>query len=188
MPNNFTVPGLDQQQAQEIIGLLEQRLVALADLALTLKHIHWNVVGPNFIAVHELLDTQVEAVRAMTDAVAERIATLGGVPIGTPGHIVSHRTWDDYGIGKSYAQEHLAALDLVYDGVITDHRDAIMRLDELDLVTQDLLIGQSTQLEQFQWFVRAHLEDRDGRLKHDGATSEAEAVRAVADDAYRATA
>ena len=34
----------------------------------------------NFIAVHEMLDPQVDTVRLQTDAVAERIATMGGEP------------------------------------------------------------------------------------------------------------
>lgn len=157
MANNFTVPGLDQSAGDQIAGMLDERLVALADLGLTLKHIHWNVVGPNFIAVHEMLDVHVEAVRAMTDQTAERIATLGGVPVGTPAYLAKHRTWDDYHLGKAGTQEHLAALDLVYTGVIGDHRAVITRLDDLDLVTQDMLIGQVAQLEQYQWFVRAHL-------------------------------
>jgi starvation-inducible DNA-binding protein len=187
MANNFTVPGLDQSAGDEIVALLDQRLVALADLALTLKHIHWNVVGPNFIAVHEMLDVQVEAVREMTDQTAERIATLGGVPVGTPGAIVARRDWDDYSLGKAHTQEHLAALDLAYAGLIADHRGAIKRLDELDLVTQDLLIGHVAQLEQFQWFVRAHLEDRQGNLKHVGATTEVDAADAVRAKEYRAS-
>lgn len=187
MPNNFTVPGLDQSTGDQVVALLDERLVALADLSLTLKHIHWNVVGPNFMAVHEMLDVQVEAVRAMTDQTAERIATMGGVPVGTPGAIVRRRSWDDYGIGKADGQEHLAALDLVYSGVIADHRQVIARLDELDLVTQDMLVEHVAQLEQFQWFVRAHLEDSGGNLKHVGATSEAQAAEAVRAQEYRAS-
>jgi starvation-inducible DNA-binding protein len=31
-------------------------------------------------------------------------------------------------------------------------------LDELDPVSQDMIISQLNQLEQYQWFVRAHLE------------------------------
>lgn len=179
MANNFTVPGLDQSAGDQIAGMLDERLVALADLGLTLKHIHWNVVGPHFIAVHEMLDVHVAAVRAMTDQTAERIATLGGVPVGTPGALVARRTWEDYHLGKADTQEHLAALDLVYTGVIGDHRAVIKRLDDLDLVTQDMLIGQVAQLEQFQWFVRAHLEDREGRIRSDGATTERGAAAAV---------
>ncbi|MDV6314903.1 DNA starvation/stationary phase protection protein Dps [Idiomarina sp. HP20-50] len=161
----FTAPGVDNQAAQDTIALLDNRLVALIDLQLTLKHIHWNVVGPNFIGVHEMLDPQVDAVREMTDTIAERIATMGGVPVGTPKSIVDRRTWDEYSIGKGLVTEHLGALNKVYDGINSDHRKAIDKLSELDPVSEDMLTGQLAELEQFQWFVRAHIESSSGELK-----------------------
>src|SRR5882757_8479945 len=112
----YTVPSLTPEQGAEVAEILQQRLHALNDLHLTLKHVHWNVVGPHFIGVHEMIDPQVEAVRAMVDEIAERIATLGGVPIGTPGALVAARTWEDYALGRATTTAHLAALDGVYDG------------------------------------------------------------------------
>jgi starvation-inducible DNA-binding protein len=156
---------------------MQERLVALLDLQLTLKHIHWNVVGMNFIAIHQMLDPQVDAVRAMSDAVAERIATMGGEPKGTPGAIASGRTWDDYGIDRAPTVQHLMALDEVYSGVIADHRNAQERLGELDAVSQDLFIGHLGELELFQWFVRAHLKDASGDVSH-RSTSEPKLRRA----------
>lgn len=161
----FTAPGIKNDSAHQAIAVLEKRLVALLDLQLTLKHIHWNVVGPNFIGVHEMLDPQVDAVREMTDTIAERIATLGGEPLGTPGAIVNGRSWDDYGFGKALVTDHLVALDKVYTGVNKDHRKAIDTLGELDPVSEDMVTGQLAQLEQFQWFVRAHIESATGELK-----------------------
>lgn len=161
----FTAPGIKNESAQDAIALLEDRLVALLDLQLTLKHVHWNVVGPNFIGVHEMLDPQVDSVREMTDTIAERIATLGGVPAGTPQAIVDRRSWQDYSIGRGLVTEHLVALDKVYNGVNKDHRDALNKLSELDPVSEDMLTGQLAELEQFQWFVRAHIESASGELK-----------------------
>ena len=142
------------------------------DLHLTLKHVHWNVVGPNFIGVHEMIDPQVELVRGYADEAAERIATLGASPQGTPGAIINDRTWDDYSVNRDNVQAHLAALDLVYTGIIEDTRKNIERLDDIDLVSQDLLIGHSGELEKFQWFVRAHLESSGGQLAHEGKKTE----------------
>ncbi|WP_432491612.1 Dps family protein [Kineococcus gypseus] len=173
----YTVPGLTPEQGGEVAAILQNRLTALTDLHLTLKHVHWNVVGPNFIAVHEMLDPQVDAVREMADAVAERIATLGASPVGTPGALVAERDWDDYSIGRAGAIEHLGALDLVYAGVLTDHRAAIEATGELDPVTEDLLTNQTGQLEQYHWFVRAHLETASGDLSTAGARSEVQATR-----------
>lgn len=171
----FTIPGISTKDSVELIRLLQQRLVSLTDLALTLKHIHWNVIGPHFIAVHTMLDPQVEAVNPMIDETAERIATLGGEPKGTPGALVEARTWDDYSLNRAPALEHLAALDLVYAGVIEDHRAAVAATESLDPVTQDMLIGQLEKLELFQWFVRGHLESLEGDLVTRGARTETEA-------------
>jgi starvation-inducible DNA-binding protein len=168
----YTVPGIDEKDAGTVVALLQDRLNALNDLALTLKHVHWNVVGPHFIAVHLMLDPQVDAVRLMVDTTAERIATLGGSPQGTPGAIVAQRSWDDYSVGRDDAIAHLGALDVVYTGVIESHREAIEATDEPDPVTQDMLIAQSAQLEQFQWFVRAHLENSAGQLTTGSANTE----------------
>ena len=126
----YTVPSMTPEQGAEVAGVLQGRLDALNDLALTLKHIHWNVVGPHFIAVHEMLDPQVDTAREYADELAERIATLGSSPVGTPGALVKARTWDDYSIGRADAIAHLGALDLVYQGVITDYREAAEAVEE----------------------------------------------------------
>jgi starvation-inducible DNA-binding protein len=175
----FRVPGVSEEDAATVRDLLQQRLTALIDLELTLKHVHWNVVGPHFVAVHEMLDPQVAAVREMVDTTAERLATMGGEPMGTPGFIAKHRTWDDYSLGRDGALAHLGALDQVYSGIVADHRHGIEVTEKADPVTQDMLVGQSAKLEMFQWFVRAHLEDAGGQLSTDGADGE----RAAADQA-----
>ena len=173
---HYTIPGVSQSDAKKVVALLQDRLNALNDLALTLKHIHWNVVGPQFIGVHTMLDPQVDAVRLMVDDLAERIAAMGASPIGTPGALVKARTWDDYDVGRADAIAHMGALDVVYAGIIEAHREAIEKTERLDPVTQDMLIEQSEQLEQFHWFVRAHLEDAGGQLSTGGARTEKSAA------------
>ena len=168
----YTVPGLSLSTGRRTAEILQGRLHALNDLQLTLKHAHWNVVGPGFIGVHEMLDPQIELVRGMVDVLAERIATLGVSPAGTPGALVAARTWDDYTLGRASTLEHLAALDLVYDGVVTDHRAAIETVGELDPVSEDMLIGQVAELELFQWFMRSFLTDADGTLATGEASTE----------------
>lgn len=175
---SYTVPGLSDEQSTQVVTRLQERLSAYNDLHLTLKHVHWNVVGPSFISVHEMIDPQVDVVRGFADEVAERIATMGGSPQGTVGAIAADRTWDDYSIGRDTVTAHLGALDLVYVGVIEDNRKVITMAGEIDPVTEDLLIGQTAELEKFQWFVRAHLEDAGGSLANAGATTEEDAAEA----------
>ncbi len=153
-----TVPGLDSAKAAEITKKLQKRLTGTLDLQLTIKHIHWNVVGPSFIGVHEMLDDQVGPVRTMSDEIAERIAILGGEPKGTPGFIVKDRDWDDYPINRAGVKKHLTELEKAYGGMIEDHRTAISEVAEMDPITEDMLVSQASKLELYQWFVRSHIE------------------------------
>lgn len=181
----FTVPGLDSDAGVRVADGLQQRLMSLVDLGLTLKHIHWNVVGPNFIGVHEMLDPQYQGVSTMVDDLAERVATLGGVPSGLPGRIVEERPWDDYALDRADALSHLAALDLVYTGVIADHRAAMDWIGDLDRVSEDLLIQQASILERYQWFVRSHLADWAGGMANAGADTELDAAKRAATKSSR---
>ncbi|MCF8587855.1 Dps family protein [Gordonia liuliyuniae] len=162
--------------SERLIAALQGRLSALSDLHLTLKHVHWNVVGPSFIGVHQMIDPQVETVRGFADDLAERIAALGGSPCGTTAAIADNRTWDDYSLGRDTVTAHLAALDVVYDGVVGSHRAAIELAGKIDPVSEDMLIGQTGELEKFQWFMRAHLEDPFGDLPHAAQATEAGAA------------
>ncbi|MBN4844921.1 DNA starvation/stationary phase protection protein, partial [Staphylococcus sp. EG-SA-29] len=99
----YTVPGLSVDGGHQVAEILQPRLHALNDLQLTLKHAHWNVVGRNFIGVHEMLDPQIELVRGYADELAERMSALGVAPNGLPGDLVQTRDWEDYKLGRASA-------------------------------------------------------------------------------------
>lgn len=156
---------MNTDTAEEVASVLQERLSTLIDLSLILKHIHWNVVGMGFVAVHEMMDTQTDSVRMMVDAVAERISTLGGVAAGLAGQVSEMRDADgDYELGRAEVMAHLGALDKVYEEVTAGHRSAIERVAELDPITEDLLIGQAGDLEMAHWFIRAHISNVEGEL------------------------
>jgi len=153
-----SVPYLTAAERDAIVEALQQSLYALNDLHLTLKHVHWNVEGPNFIAVHEMIDPQVDDVRLMADAIAERIAMLGGVPDGRSGALVEHRTWPEYPVGRAGTTEHLEALAKYFDEIIkVHHNSSEVSGDNGDDVTAGIVQGQLEELEKYNWFVRAHL-------------------------------
>ena len=92
----YTAPGLTLDEGKEISEVLQSRLHDLNELHLSLKHAHWNVTGPGFIAVHEMIDPQVDTVRNFVDDIAERMATLGATPNGLAGALVAARSHEDY--------------------------------------------------------------------------------------------
>ena len=69
--SKFTVPGLSDDQGARVADILQKRLSAYNDLHLTLKHIHWNVVGPNFIGVHEMIDPDRKSTRQNSSHLSE---------------------------------------------------------------------------------------------------------------------
>ncbi|MDO4928171.1 MAG: DNA starvation/stationary phase protection protein Dps [Corynebacterium sp.] len=161
---NFTVPGINENDAKVLVDHLQERLTDYNDLHLILKHAHWNVHGENFIAVHEMLDPQVDLVRGYADELAERIATLGGTPIGTPTGHIENRTPLEYDVNSGTTSEHLNELNKVYTKVLEGVRESMKEAGELDPVTEDIYIGQAAELEKFQWFVREHIVNTDGNL------------------------
>lgn len=62
---------------------LNQYLADVNVLFRKVQNFHWNVVGPDFVPVHELLQRLYEELDGQIDDVAERILSIGGQPLGT---------------------------------------------------------------------------------------------------------
>src|SRR5882672_6903694 len=86
-----TQNNLRDQTRRAMIELLNQHLADVLDLGLQAKQAHWNVKGPNFIALHELFDKVADELEEFTDDVAERAVELGGTAQGTV-QVVSKRS------------------------------------------------------------------------------------------------
>src|SRR5207253_4187716 len=63
----------------KLVELLNARLADAIDLQTQCKQAHWNVKGPEFIALHKLFDEVNDAVEEYVDLIAERAVQLGGV-------------------------------------------------------------------------------------------------------------
>ena len=153
----FTLPYLSEDETDTVLPIMQDNLTALNDMALVLKHAHWNVKGGNFIAVHEMLDPFIDRIRDAADTVGERIVTLGGVALGTADAIVKDRAWSQYTVDAGSTTEHLKALDSLFSEVIVLMRKSIEAVDSLDLVSSNILQDVIQDLEQYQWFIRSHI-------------------------------
>lgn len=180
MQHAFSPSGLGSAEATKITEKLQERLTDLVDMGLSIKHAHWNVVGPDFLEAHELFDRQAGDIRTMADDIAERIATFGGIPNGLAGFVASTRTWSDYSLGRGVVAAHLGALDTVFDRVISSHRTAMLEIEQWDPVTADMLTTQIALLEKHQWFIRAFLQNTSGELPTEGSATQLDAAAAAA--------
>src|SRR5437868_9662935 len=90
--------------------LLNERLADCIDLQTQTKQAHWNVKGPNFIALHKLFDEINEAVEDYVDEIAERVVQLGGVAEGTARMVAKRSSLAEYGAHAADGRSHAEAL------------------------------------------------------------------------------
>lgn len=142
-----------------VIALLNARLADLIDLQLALKHAHWNVKGPHFIALHEMFDTLQGGLAAPIDDMAERITALGGNAMGTVQGIeratslpaLPTDVFDGLRLVEALADRTAALGKAVRKGI-----EDTTEMGDADAA--DLLTGLSRQLDKNLWFLEAHLQ------------------------------
>lgn len=155
MTTEFKRHVLAENKAKPAADHLQKNLIALIDLSLTLKQAHWNVVGKNFRAVHLQLDEILMTTREATDSVAERIVMIGISPDGRSGTVAQKTPLVPYTTGFVSVDDTVQAVADALQTTISELRESIGALDDLDLVSQDLLIGISSELEKHFWMVQA---------------------------------
>src|SRR5579883_2052638 len=75
--------GIDADKRQKIAAHLSKVLADTYTLYLKTHNYHWNVTGPMFQTLHLMFEQQYNELWTATDAVAERIRSLGFPAPGT---------------------------------------------------------------------------------------------------------
>ena len=141
------------------IELLNARLADCKDLQTQTKQAHWNVKGPNFIALHELFDKINEEVEDYVDEIAERAVQLGGVAEGTARMVAKRSSLPEYPLSAADGRSHVEALSSVLAAFGKAARKGIDQANELgDADTADLFTEVSRGIDKWLWFVEAHIQ------------------------------
>jgi starvation-inducible DNA-binding protein len=141
------------------VELLNARLADCKDLQTQVKQAHWNVKGPNFIALHELFDKINGDVEEYVDEIAERAVQLGGVAEGTARMVAKRSSLAEYPASAVDGRSHVEALSSTLAAFGKSARKAIGEADDLgDLDTADLFTEVSRGIDKWLWFVEAHLQ------------------------------
>lgn len=143
-------------QSSKIVGeALQGALVDLVDLSLVAKQVHWNVIGPRFRSIHLQLDEVVSAARSASDKVAERASAIGVSPDGRAGTVAKTSGIDTVTDGWVKDGDVVSIMVAALEAVIARMRERIAATEEPDLVTQDLIIGITRELEKAHWMFQA---------------------------------
>jgi starvation-inducible DNA-binding protein len=147
----------------KVADLLNRRLADCIDLQTQCKQAHWNVKGPQFIALHKLFDEINEDVEEYVDLLAERVVQLGGVAEGTARVVAERSIIGNYPLNINGGQEHVDALSTALASFGGCARKAIHELEELeDADSMDILTEISRGVDKWLWFVEAHLQGTRG--------------------------
>ena len=150
---------LSEATRVKAIELLNARLADCIDLQTQTKQAHWNVKGPNFIALHELFDKINEEVEDYVDDIAERAVQLGGVAQGTARMVAKRSSLAEYPATAVDGRSHVEALSSALAAFGKSARKAIEEANDLaDLDTADLFTEVSRGIDKWLWFVEAHLQ------------------------------
>jgi len=141
-----------------VIDLLDARLADAVDLQTQMKQAHWNVKGPNFIALHELFDKINEDVEEYVDTIAERVVQLGGVAHGTSRQAAARSTLTEFPSVRD-GRQCVEAVTAVLATFGRSVRAGITTSAEAgDQDTSDLFTEVSRGVDKWLWFVEAHLQ------------------------------
>lgn len=153
---------LKSNTRKTVVELLNARLADAIDLALVTKQAHWNLKGPQFIAIHEMLDGFRAALDGHVDIVAERAVQLGGQAKGTVQAVGEKTALKPYPTDISTTKDHLAALIERYGNVANAVRAAIDEASEAgDENTADIFTAFSRDLDKSLWFLEAHTQEKE---------------------------
>lgn len=156
---NPTRNDLPARTRAKATALLNARLADALDLECATKQAHWNVKGPHFIALHELFDKLHTNIEEHVDQIAERISALGGTPLGTVGAVARATSLKPYPEDISEGLDHVRALADRWADFGKKVRAAIATTARLDDAgTSDLFTAISRDLDQYLWFLEAHLQ------------------------------
>jgi starvation-inducible DNA-binding protein len=152
--------GLSSETEQGIVKILNTLLADEFVFYTKLRKYHWNVVGREFLALHEAFEKQYEEIAEYIDTVAERIRAYGVIAPGTLQEFQQlARLQEQPGVNPDARQ-------MVMD-VMQDHESLVRSLradietidDEFDDDgAEDLLTGLLQAHQKHAWMMRALLQ------------------------------
>lgn len=151
--------GLNDEQREGVLKLLKHALADQHVLYMKMRNYHWNITGPQFQPLHELIEEQYDDIAETIDDTAERIRQFGDFAPGTLQEMIElARLTEEPGVVPS-AREMVANLVADHEAVIRQLREDVEVADDLDEVAvEDYFTGLIQDHQKMAWLLRAHLE------------------------------
>jgi starvation-inducible DNA-binding protein len=155
----YPVPiGLGENVRNASTTALNQLLADTMVLRDLYKKHHWQVSGATFYPLHLLFDKHYDEQVGLMDKVAERIASLGGVPLAAPQDVAEATSLARPPKGRESVPAQLARLLDAHEQILIGSRRAANGDDGTnDLIVSDII--RTNEMHVF--FLSEHLADGD---------------------------
>lgn len=152
--------GLDEDNRKAVADILNRVLSDQHVLYVKTRNYHWNVTGPLFFSLHNLLEEQYTMLATAIDETAERVRSLGAPAMGTMREFLECASLKEQPGDHPDAETMLHNLVSDHEAVIRSLREYVDVTDEKfnDMGTSDFLTAQMEQHEKMAWMLRAFLE------------------------------
>lgn len=151
--------GLSAEKSLDLSKDLNGLLANFQQYYQNLRGIHWNIKGKRFFDLHVKFEELYDDANIKVDEIAERILTLGGVPL---------HTFEDYlanakvPVGKNITKDE-DAIRLIVDSLtqlLIVERDILKASDEADDEgTNSMMSDFITEQEKTVWMMKAWLAE-----------------------------
>jgi starvation-inducible DNA-binding protein len=149
--------GMSEKNRKGVVDILNQQVADHYIVLTKTKFYHWNVEGPEFHDIHELLDEHYEILSAIVDELAEQCLKLGGQAAGTLAWFKQHaRIQEDAGESIPDTRSMIENLMKDHESIMETLHEDIKTTDEKydDAVTSNLLQDISAKHHKMAWMLR----------------------------------
>jgi starvation-inducible DNA-binding protein len=152
--------GIKTANTAEIAQSLNSLLADENVLYIKTRKAHWNVEGPDFLAIHRFFEEQYKQLEDLIDDIAERIRTIGHYAEATLAGFLAETHLLEETRAKNDSAGFMKSLLADHETIIIHLRENIDRFDEKwqDKGTSDFITGLMEKHEKMAWMLRAHLK------------------------------
>lgn len=151
--------GLDAQKSEALADELNLLLASFQQYYQNLRGIHWNIKGKRFFDLHEKFEELYNDANLKVDEIAERILTLGGVPLHT---FEDYKSNSKVPVGKNVSQDE-DAIRLIVNSLkelLVIERNILEKAgDADDEGTLSMMSDFITEQEKTVWMMKAWLAE-----------------------------
>ncbi|MED1725960.1 DNA starvation/stationary phase protection protein [Mesorhizobium sp. M00.F.Ca.ET.186.01.1.1] len=138
-----------------LFNVLNKQVANWTVLYTKLHNFHWNVKGPHFFTLHAKFEELYTEAAGHIDALAERVLSIGGKPVGTLAACLNTASITE-AEGNETAEQMVEIITRDFS-VLTDELKLAMEAAEQagDEATEDMLLSIRSGLEKHIWMLKA---------------------------------